>query len=57
MQRAIIVGLFGNPSLVHWWKTAATANVSPEFAALVEEILGEGAEQAEPRADSGTNSP
>ncbi len=47
MQRAVIVGLFRNPSFFQWWKTAATATASPEFVALVSEILGEEPERAD----------
>ncbi len=49
MQLAVIGGLFRNPSFVQWWKTATPQQqgVSPEFAALVEEILGEESGQAD----------
>ena len=40
VQRAVVANLFGNPNIVQWWK-ANRPIVSPEFVALVEEILGE----------------
>ena len=47
MQRAIIVDFFRNPGFVQWWKTAAPQSLSPEFVALVSEILGEEPERAD----------
>jgi hypothetical protein len=47
MQRAIILDFFRNPSFVQWWKTAAPQSLSPEFVALVSEILGEEPERAD----------
>ena len=47
MQRAIILDFFRNPSFVQWWKTAALENLSPEFVALVEDILGEEPDRGE----------
>ena len=32
--------IFGQPGIPQWWR-AAQPNLSPEFVALVEEILGE----------------
>jgi hypothetical protein len=32
--------LFANPGIAQWWRTMPP-NMSPEFVALVEEILGE----------------
>ena len=37
---------FGSPGLVQWWKTMPP-NLTPEFAALVEEILGEEPDRGE----------
>jgi hypothetical protein len=39
VQRAVVANLFGNPNIVQWWK-ANQPIVSPEFVALVSEILG-----------------
>ncbi len=43
---ADVRGFFGWPGVVQWWR-ATPPNVSPEFVALVEEILGEEAEGAQ----------
>jgi len=40
LQRRNVEGMFGNPGVVQWWKTGQPP-LSPEFIALVEEILGE----------------
>jgi len=43
VRRASLVQSLANPGLVQWWK-ANPSTLSPEFVALVEEILGEEAE-------------
>ena len=40
--------LFQSPGVGQWWRATTTPNVSPEFFALVEEILGEEPDRAEP---------
>jgi hypothetical protein len=45
-HHADVRGLFQNPGIAQWCR-AAPPNLSPEFVALVEEILGEEAEQTD----------
>jgi hypothetical protein len=45
-QRSAIVSVFASPGMVQLWEVRVV-NVSPEFVALVEEILGEEAEHGE----------
>ena len=40
--------LFKFPGAVQWWRTA-TPSLNPEFVALVEEILGEESDRADPQ--------
>ncbi len=44
---ADVRGFFGWPGVAQWWR-AAPPNVSPEFVALVEQILGAETESADP---------
>ncbi|MDH3729285.1 MAG: hypothetical protein OER77_17275, partial [Myxococcales bacterium] len=47
VRRASLVQILANPGLVQWWRAMPPA-LSPEFVALVEEILGEEAEGVDP---------
>ena len=47
-QRSGVATFFASPGVVQWWRTGtAMPTVSPEFAALVSEILGEEPERAD----------
>ena len=48
VQRASLVMLFRGPGVVQWWRSRQQ-ELSPEFVALVSEILGEESEGAERR--------
>jgi hypothetical protein len=39
-ELSAFAGLLGSPGVAQWWKASHPKN-SPEFVALVEEILGE----------------
>jgi len=48
IHRADVVAFFRrNPGIREWWRTTTMANLSPEFVALVEEILGEEPDRGE----------
>jgi hypothetical protein len=55
MQRRNLVQMLGNPGLVLWWRTMPPT-MSPEFVALVEEILGEEPEGGIGRSDGDAHS-
>ena len=47
-QRSGVATFFASPGVVQWWRTGtAMPTVSPEFVALVSEILGEEPERAD----------
>jgi hypothetical protein len=41
LPRRDIAAFLANPGALQWWRSMFDANLSPEFIALVEEILGE----------------
>ncbi len=47
LPRRDIASFLANPGVAQWWRSEFDANLSPEFVALVEEILGEEAEGAD----------
>jgi hypothetical protein len=48
VQRSIVQGAFSAPGVAQWWRSNPTIpDLSPEFVALVEEILGEEPDRAD----------
>jgi hypothetical protein len=48
VQRSIVQGTFSAPGVAQWWRSnPPIPDLSPEFVALVEEILGEESERAD----------
>jgi hypothetical protein len=46
MLRRILEAYSQNPNFLKWWRATPQRSLSPEFVALVEEILGEETERA-----------